>query len=103
MSPLMAAFTVAAMTTLGKWARGKSLSVDTVVGLVGVAVGLAVVDQANARLARAMGALVVIGVAVAHLPTVLDASGLTGATRNVRPGTGLPGPTSPRSVTGPGG
>jgi hypothetical protein len=47
--------------------------------------------------------LVVVGVAAAHLPILLDSTGLTGVTRNVRPGTGQPGPTSPRSVTGPGG
>jgi hypothetical protein len=100
MSPIVAAATVAAMTTLGRWARGKGLTIDTVVGLVGVALGLAVIEQANAKLARGLGALVVIGVAAAHLPILLDQTGLTGTTR---PGTGLPGPTSPRSVTGPGG
>lgn len=103
MNPIVAAVTVAAMTTLGRWARGKTLTIDTVVGVVGVALGLAVIDQANARLARQLGALIVIGVAAAHLPLLLDSTGLTGVTRNVRPGTGQPGPTSPRSITGPGG
>jgi hypothetical protein len=103
MSPLVAAATVAAMTTLGRWARGKGLTIDTVVGLVGVALGLAIIEQANVKLSRGLGALVVIGVATAHLPTLLDSTGLTGVTRNIRPGTGLPGPTSPRSVTGPAG
>ena len=90
MSPLVAAATVAAMTTLGRWARGKTLTIDTVVGMVGVAIGLAILEQANAKFARGFGILVVIGVAVAHLPTLVDASGLTGSTR-----------VSPRSVTGP--
>lgn len=103
MNPLVAAATVAAMTTLGRWARGKGLTIDTVLGVVGVALGLAIIDQANAKLARGLGALIVIGVAAAHLPTLLNATGLTGTTINTRPGTGLPGPTSPRSVTGPAG
>jgi len=76
MSPVVAAVTVAAMTTLGRWARGKGLTVETVVGLVGVALGLAVIEQANPKLARGFGTLVVIGVAVAHLPIIINASGL---------------------------
>jgi hypothetical protein len=100
MSPIVAAVTVAAMTTLGRWARGKTLTIDTVVGVVGVALGLAVVEQANTRLARQLGALIVIGVAAAHLPILLDSTGLTGSGA---PGTAGGTRTSPRSITGPGG
>lgn len=77
MNPLIAAVVVGVMTTLGKWARGKTLSIDTVVGVVVLAVTLALIDQANEKLARTFGVLVVLGVALAHAPIVLDATGLT--------------------------
>lgn len=82
MSPIVAAIVVGVMTTLGRWARGKGLTVDTVVGVVVLALALAVIEQGNEKLARAFGLLVVLGVALAHAPIVLDATGLT----KVKPG-----------------
>lgn len=76
MTPVTAAVVVGIMTTLGRWARGKGLTIDTVVGVALLAVTLALIDTANEKLARAFGALVVVGVAFAHVPTILDATGL---------------------------
>lgn len=73
MSPVVVAVVVGAITTLGKWANGKTISIDTVVGIVGVAVGLAVLDQINKDLSKAMGILVVVGVTVAHGETLFNA------------------------------
>lgn len=77
MSPIVAAVMVGVMTTLGRWARGKGLTVDTVVGVVVLALALAVIEQGNEKLSRAFGLLVVLGVALAHAGIVLDATGLT--------------------------
>lgn len=89
MSPIVAAALVATMTTLGRWARGKTLTIDTVVGLVGVAIGLTVLEQANQKFARGFAILVVIGVAVAHLDVIVGSSGLSGG--GARAGTGSKG------------
>lgn len=76
MSPIVAAIVVGVMTTLGRWARGKGLTVDTVVGVVVLALALAVIEQGNEKLARAFGLLVVLGVALAHAGIIIDATGL---------------------------
>jgi len=71
MNPIPAAILTATITTLGRWAKGKGMTVDTVVGLVFLAVFLAALEQANAKLARAFGALIVVSVAIVHLPAIL--------------------------------
>jgi hypothetical protein len=76
MTPVVTAVVVGIMTTLGRWARGKNLSIDLVVAVVVLAVTLALIDTANEKLARSFGTLIVIGVAFAHIPTILDATGL---------------------------
>jgi len=76
MNPIAAAFTTVTITTLGRWAKGKGLTIDTVVGFVFLAIFLTVADQANPKLARAFGALVVVSVAIVHLPAILGKSGL---------------------------
>lgn len=76
MTPVVTAVVVAVMTTLGRWARGKGLTIDTVVGVVFLAVALAVIEAGNEKLARAFGTLIVVGVAFAHVPTLLNATGL---------------------------
>jgi hypothetical protein len=73
MNPIPAAFLTATITTLSRWSRGKGLTVNTVVGLVGIAVGLALLDQFNESFAKAMGALIVIGTLVAQGPTLWNA------------------------------
>lgn len=89
MTPIVASVVVGVMTTLGRWARGKGLTIDVVVGVVVLAVTLALIETANEKLARAFGALVVIGVGLAHAPIVLDATGLTKGTNT---GQNSPGP-----------
>src|SRR5688572_10772510 len=76
-SPIVASVMVGLMTTLGRWARGKGLTVDTVVGVAVLAVTLAIIEQGNEKLARGFGLLVVLGVALVHAGPILDATGLT--------------------------
>lgn len=78
MTPIVASILVGLMTTLGRWAKGKGLTIDTVVGVVVLALSLALIEQANEKLARAFGALVVVGVALVHAPIIIDATGLVG-------------------------
>lgn len=78
MTPIVASVLVGLMTTLGRWAKGKGLTIDTVVGVVVLALSLALIEQANEKLARAFGALVVVGVALVHAPIIIDATGLVG-------------------------
>ena len=75
MNPVPAAMLTAAITTLSRWSRGKGLTINTVVGLVGIAIGLAVLDQFNESFAKAMGALIVVGTLVAQGPELWNAIG----------------------------
>jgi hypothetical protein len=77
MNPVVTAVVVGVMTTLGRWARGKSLDINTVVGVVVLAVILSIIDAANGKLARTFGVLVIVGVGLAHLPIILKATGMT--------------------------
>lgn len=91
MNPVLAALIVGAITTFGKWARGKTLDIETVVGVVVLAVCLAVIDQMNEKLAKAFALLAVVAVTVAHAGVILDATGLAGR----RPGGGGGGGVAP--------
>jgi len=73
MNPVPAALLTATITTLSRWSRGKGLTINTVVGLVGIAIGLAVLGEFNEQFAKAMGALVVVGTLVAQGPDLFNA------------------------------
>lgn len=91
MNPVVAAIVVAATTTIGRWARGKTLSVDIVVGLMGIAIALTIIDQVNKELAKAFGVLAVVATLVAHADVIFKAiSGVTGS-----PGGGGGGGSAP--------
>jgi len=78
MNPVIASLLVGAMTTFGRWAKGKGLTVDTVVGVVFLALCLSLIEQANEKLARSFGLLVVVGVGIVYAPIIIDATGLAG-------------------------
>lgn len=78
MNPVMTSLLVGAMTTFGRWAKGKGLTVDTVVGVVFLALCLSLIEQANEKLARSFGLLVVVGVGIVYAPIIIDATGLAG-------------------------
>lgn len=73
MNPVPAALLTAAITVLSRWARNKEVGVDIVVGLAGIAIGLAILSEINTQFARAMGALIVVGTLVAQGPDLFDA------------------------------
>lgn len=71
MSPLAAAFLVAAMVTVSKWSEGKQLDITNIMGMAGVAVGLTIVGSINKDLGRAFAVLIVVSVALFQLPDLL--------------------------------
>lgn len=89
MNPVVAALLVGALTTFGKWARGKNLDMDTVIGVVVLAVCLALIDQMNPKLARAFSLLAVIAVAVAHAEVIFKAVSSSSPNTNGGGGGGL--------------
>jgi hypothetical protein len=75
MNPVVAALITSAITVLSRWSRGNQVSIDVVVGLAGIAIGLSILEQVNSKFARAMGVLIVVGTLVAQGPTLFDAIG----------------------------
>lgn len=92
MNPVTVALTAGLMIILGKWARGQSPNMDNAVGVAGIAVGLATLEQMNEQFAKAFGVLILVSVAVVHLPTIVKAAGLESG------GTGLSGARAPRKA-----
>jgi len=76
MKPVNTALIVGTITTLGRWARGESLTITTVVGVVGIAVMLSVIDQFSSSLARAFGVLILVSTAAVFVPDIVKKSGL---------------------------
>lgn len=87
MNPVVAAIIVAATTTIGRWARGKSLDIDIVIGLMGLAILLTIIDQINKDLAKAFGVLAVVATMVAHADVVFKVIG-TGSNASTNGGGG---------------
>lgn len=77
MRPVPAAITTGAVVTLGTWAKGKTIGIKQVVGVVVLAVSLAIIDQANSELAGAFGLLVVLAVVLAYGQAIATKTGLT--------------------------
>lgn len=72
MNPIAATFLVGAMIVTRQWSKGDTVTIDNVVGIAGVALGLAVVGSMNKDLGRAFGLLVVVSVALFQLGPLLE-------------------------------
>lgn len=77
MNPVAAAVTAGAMVVAGKWADGKAPDIMNGIGIAGIAIGLAVIDQANEKLAEAFGTLIVLSIAFVYLPKIVKGAGLS--------------------------
>ena len=77
MDPVPAALAIGAITTLGRWANGKGLTINTVVGVVGIAVSLALIEQVSPEIARSFGVLVLLGTSIVFLPQIFKKSGVS--------------------------
>jgi hypothetical protein len=76
MNPLSAALISGAIIVAGKWANKKAPNIDNAIGIAGIAIGLALMDQANERLATGFAWLIVLSVAIIYIPQIVKAAGL---------------------------
>lgn len=88
MNSVVTALVVGVITYLGRVARGKQMSIDLVVGIAGLAVALALVEEADKELAKKFSLLVVIGVLLAHWQIIVEKAGFTadGVIPGTKPG-----------------
>lgn len=77
MNSVVTALVVGVITYLGRVARGRSMSIDLVVGIGGLAVVLALVEQADEKLAKKFSLLIVVGVLLAHWQVIVKAAGFS--------------------------
>lgn len=77
MNPVAAGAISAALVVLGKWSRGQTVNADNVIGIVGIIVGLAIIEQMEERMSKAFAVLIVVSLASAHFPHIVKALGLT--------------------------
>lgn len=75
MKPIPTAVVAGALVALGKWSRGQTLNVDNVIGIVGIAVSLAVLEQLDERIGAAFAVLILASLASVHLPAIVKALG----------------------------
>lgn len=75
MNPVSTAVTAAVLVALGKWSRGQTLNVDNAIGVVGIAVCLAVLEQFDERMSAAFAVLILASLASVHLPAIVKALG----------------------------
>lgn len=76
MNTVVASAFVGAITYLGAVARHKKLSIDVIVGIMALALALALIEQANRELAQKFAVLVVVATLLAHWQVIVQASGL---------------------------
>ena len=77
MTSAITALVVASITYLGRVARGKKMSIDVVVGIGGLAIMLAAIEEADKELAKKFGLLIVIGTLLAHWQVIVKSAGFT--------------------------
>lgn len=79
MTPVAAALTAGAMIVVGKWSKGKGPTLENGIGIAGIAIGLALMEQANKKLAVSFGWLIVLSVTIVYFPSIAEGTGLTGS------------------------
>ncbi len=73
MSTTTAVVMTAALAVTGAWVKDKSLSIRLAVGIGGVALFLAVIAEADAKLAQQLGVLILIGAVFVYGPDIVKA------------------------------
>jgi hypothetical protein len=77
MTTVIASVFVGVLTYLGRTARGKQMSINVVVGIAGLALALAMIEQIDKELAKKFAILAVVGTLLAHWQVIVKASGLS--------------------------
>lgn len=78
MNPIATALVAGTLIIVGKWSINQSPNIDNAIGVAGIAVGLAVLEQANVKLSRAFGALILLSVTIVYFPKIAKAVDLKG-------------------------
>lgn len=78
MNPVATGIVAGALIVGGKWARDQSPSIQNAIGIAGIALGLALLEQMSVKLARAFAVLILISLAFVHLPTIVKSLGWEG-------------------------
>lgn len=77
MGPVDSAVLTGVVVSTGRWANGKSLDMRVFVGAAVFAVGLAVINSQNQRLASQFALLVLVAAVFAYGPAIVKKLGLT--------------------------
>ncbi len=77
MSPVATGLVAGALVIGGKWSQDKAPNIDNAVGIAGIAIGLALIEQASERLANAFAALILVSLAIVYLPSIVKAVGFS--------------------------
>lgn len=75
MNPIATGIVAGALIVGGQWARNKAPTVDNAIGIAGIALSLALLEQINLKLAHGFSVLILVSLAVVHLPTIVKALG----------------------------
>lgn len=75
LDPVTTAVITGALVVGGKWSRGQKPNIDNAVGVAGIAIGLAIIEQMNEGLAAAFSVLILVTVAMVHFPAISKAAG----------------------------
>lgn len=77
MNPVATAIVVGALVVGGKWADGKAPTMQNGIGIAGVAVSLAILEQASKRLSTAFAWLILLGTMIVYFPKIARGTGLS--------------------------
>lgn len=72
MNPIVATTLVGSMIVVRQWSRKEMISIDNVLGIVGIGLGLGFLHAMNPELAAVFGWLVVVGIGLFQLGPLLD-------------------------------
>lgn len=75
MNPVATSLVAGALIIAGKWSRNQELKIDNAIGIAGIALGLALMEQMNERLSRMFGILILLSLAFIHLPAIVTSLG----------------------------
>lgn len=81
MNPVAAGVITGAMVVVGNWADGKTPTINHAIGVAGLTIGLALMDQANDKLATMFAWLIVLTVSFVYFPKIVKATGLSDGRR----------------------
>lgn len=102
MNPISTALVAGALIVAGKWSKGDSPNVNNAVGIGGIAIILALLEQMNKKMASAFGILIVLTIAGIYLPPIVQAAGFAGSLKGPTPGPAPVSHPTPTRYSGPG-